>query len=217
MTLDEIIKAQKSSGDVLLVRRGSFYNGFNEGAFFLGHLRHYQVKEKRLEDGTPYYQAGFPPQVLDSLLKDVDKVGGKVVEHAADGSLIRLQGVDTSFDEQLITVSDPSLLLQPKKIRQRVRAVKADIEEVIVEYDLANKTPIDALIFINELRNLILDRRHKQSVAQGQRQQAYEHRLYDERPEQAADGLPATTPATDALPFADAGTVGQAAEGQAQA
>ena len=36
MTLDEIIKAQKSSGDVLLVRRGSFYNGFNEGAFFLG-------------------------------------------------------------------------------------------------------------------------------------------------------------------------------------
>jgi hypothetical protein len=213
MTVDEIIKTQKETGDVLLVRRGKFYNGFNEGAFFLGHLRHYQVKEKRLEDGTTYYQAGFPPVVLDSLLKEVDKAGGKVVEHAADGSLIRLHGVETAYDEKLITVTDPSLLLQPRKIRSRVRSVKADIEEVILQYDLANKTPIDALNFINELRNLILDRRHKQIAVQEQRQQAYDQRLDNERAEQAADGLPTSASATDAVPFADAGAVGPAAQG----
>lgn len=213
MKLDDIIKIQKETGDVLFVRHGSFYNAYNEAAFFLGHLRHYQVKEKRLRDGSPYYQAGFPPQVLQRIIDDAKEKGGEVVDQAADGSLIRLHGVDTSFDEKLVTQSDPALLLRPRLIRQRPRAMKADVEEVIMEYDIANKTPMEAMIFLNELRNLIAANRQRQAMAQEQKQMNYEGDLDTGGTDKAADGFPEADVATDDVPFADAGTVEQPAQG----
>lgn len=216
MQIEDVIAEQKKTGDVFLLRNGSFYNGYDEGAFFLGHFRKYLVRKKQLRDGTPYYKAGFPQKVLKALLEQVQKDGGKIVENAPDGSVIRLRDVDTSFDESLVKIDDPDMLLQPKKLQRRLKAVKSDIEQVILDYDIANKTPMEAMTFLNNLRNWIRDHRDRQQS--GDPLQGIEHHQpQDDSADTPSDGHADDSAAREALPFADTGAVGPNAEGKTEA
>ena len=165
MEITEIIKQQeeKENKEVIIVRNGRFYQAYNAGAFALGHLRGYKVKKKQMHDGTTYYRAGFPCQVLNSILEQVKKEGGEVVNSEPDGSKVIIKGVDTTESEKLIAIDDPSLMFEPRKVRQKVKAIKSDIEQIIIDYDIANKTPMECMTFLNNLRNYIIDVRNKRN------------------------------------------------------
>ena len=165
MNIYEIIKQQeeKENKEVIIVRNGRFYQAYNAGAFALGHLRGYKVKKKQMHDGTTYYRAGFPYQVLNSILEQVKKEGGEVVHSEPDGSKVIIKGVDTTESEKLIAIDDPSLMVEPRKVRQKVKAIKSDIEQIIIDYDIANKTPMECMTFLNNLRNYIIDVRNKRN------------------------------------------------------
>jgi hypothetical protein len=165
MEITEIIKQQeeKENKEVIIVRNGRFYQAYNAGAFALGHMRGYKVKKKQMHDGTTYYRAGFPCQVLNSILEQVKKEGGEVVHSEPDGSKVIIKGVDTTESEKLIAIDDPSLMVEPRKVRQKVKAIKSDIEQIIIDYDIANKTPMECMTFLNNLRNYIIDVRNKRN------------------------------------------------------
>ena len=116
-----------------------------------------------MHDGTTYYRAGFPCQVLNSILEQVKKEGGEVVHSEPDGSKVIIKGVDTTESEKLIAIDDPSLMVEPRKVRQKVKAIKSDIEQIIIDYDIANKTPMECMTFLNNLRNYIIDVRNKRN------------------------------------------------------
>lgn len=163
MNIFDIIKQQeeKENKEVILVRNGRFYHGYNAGAFALGHLKGYMVKLKQLSDGTKYYRAGFPSQVLNNILKLVKERGGEVVSSEVDGSMVVIKGVDTSVDEKLVAIDNPELMMEPRKVRKKIKAVKSDIEQLIIDYDIANKTPMECMTFLNDLRNYILQVKNK--------------------------------------------------------
>ena len=163
MNIYDIIKQQeeKENKEVILVRNGRFYHGYNAGAFALGHLKGYMVKLKQLSDGTKYYRAGFRCQVLNNILKLVQERGGEVVSSEVDGSMVVIRGVDTSEDEKLVAIDNPELMMEPRKVRKKIKAVKSDIEQLIIDYDIANRTPMECMTFLNDLRNYILQVKNK--------------------------------------------------------
>ena len=163
MNIYDIIKRQedKENSEIILVRNGKFYQGYNAGAFALAHLKGYAVKMKQLSDGTKYYRAGFPSQVLSNILKLVTERGGEVVSTEVDGSMVVIKGVDTRADDKHVVIDNPQLMVEPRKVRKKIKAVKTDVEQIIIDYDIANKTPMECMTFLNDLRNYLLQVRNK--------------------------------------------------------
>lgn len=192
LELLQIIQQQKKEEGklIFLIRRGNFYNAFNEGAFAFGRICHYRVRKKSMADGTVYYKLGFPPSSLGRVKDCMTQSGGSIVEQNDDASIIKIAGLDTSYDENLIDTDDPSLLMSRRKPR-RLKGSKADVEQMIVDYDIGNSTPLEAMMFLNEIRMFLINRNKKKEE----------------------DDIPNTR---QAVPHPDEGTVETAADGEAE-
>ena len=80
MSIKEVLAHHQSSGNLILIRQGLFFRGYNESSYLLSKAMGYMIKSRYIKRcGFKVYYAGFPSSNLDKVLSVLESHGGVVV------------------------------------------------------------------------------------------------------------------------------------------
>lgn len=140
MTVKEIIKLQRDSGNLFLHRQGLFFRGYNETAAFLHKALGYQLKVKEIKScGGEVFYVGFPAVSIDKIVSIVNQYGGSVEGY--DISTMIISDITLSYDENTL---QPEVKSQHKK--------RLNLANEIEAFNIMSHTPVDCMCFIADLQ-----------------------------------------------------------------
>lgn len=149
MTIKEVIECQRSTGNMLFLRQGLFYRGYNQSAALLNALFGYRVKCKEIKScGGKVFYVGFPASVAGKVVEQIVSDGGTVVR--VDDGLIEVGSAGICYDESLLAAK-----AEPARESRRATQTTgrpATLIGQIVAFDLQRHTPIDCMNFISALQ-----------------------------------------------------------------
>ena len=136
MTIQEKLTLQSNDcKNCYLFKEGMFYKVYNEGAFMLGFLG-YKVVSKYIKDcNQMVYSIGFPLAVLDKLAENYTIANQNNIKMLSTKAIFEPENYELWCKQNSITV----------------RAI--DFKEQLLNYQLANATPIEAYIWLYNLQN----------------------------------------------------------------
>ncbi len=155
MTTKEIFSAEIANTDkIILYKEGIFYKAYEKSAYaFVLRLNPYVTKKKFIKVISSYVVSiGFP---MSSLDKFGDKI--EIVERSDERIVIKTESIDsTEFEtwKESLPIHEP----KPKEVVSQVDEPKAEvlnhsrIVEMIRSFAVENKTPIECMLFIGELK-----------------------------------------------------------------
>jgi len=150
----ELIKKQEESGNevLCLMKIGYFFHAYNAGAYALARVMKYRVRKKVRRSGLEIITAGFPADNLQSVLECIKAAGGHILSQTDDW--IEFTGIDcTSEGIELVELEK-----KKKVLPEQVEPIKeSELSKIIRSYDLSRSTPIEAMIFISKLQELVSD------------------------------------------------------------
>ena len=150
----ELIKKQEESkNEVLcLMKIGYFFHAYNAGAYALARVMKYRVRKKVRRSGLEMITAGFPEDNLQSVIVCIKAAGGQILSQTDDW--IEFTGIDcTSEGIELVELEK-----KKKVLPEQVEPIKeSELSKIIRSYDLSRSTPIEAMIFISKLQELVSD------------------------------------------------------------
>lgn len=158
MTEQEILTQQEASGNTefFLILIGRFLHAYGNGAFALARITGYRVRRQQRKSGEVLV-LGFPIDRLENVRECIRDAGGDV--ESVDAKTWKFRGVDGT--------PDPDMVSEPKQIEvPPVSAVLPPVEagkppccadanwlvEAVRSFDLSDATPIDAMMFLNSLK-----------------------------------------------------------------
>lgn len=164
MTEKEIIDKQISLGNntFFLVLVGRFYHAYGGGAFALSRVMGYHVRRLQRKMGEVMV-LGFPIEIFDTVRDRVREAGGEI--ESVDGKTWIFRGLDGT--------PDPSMISEPRSIAKarcqpEAQAAVAEMKLIwnpsvveswliqsIQKFDLSTATPIDAMLFVRNLKQRI--------------------------------------------------------------
>ena len=158
-----ILKKTENSADrkcFTLYKEGFFYKCYNQDAMvFVKYVREYKVSCKFIKSvGSKVYSIGFPASEVEKgklSFEDIStKIGGKRFEIKSDLIVFYLKDtaskkaykdwVEMQYENKIV-MQEPETIYPNTNKSERVLAM-------IRNYDLANSTPIDGLLFIQNLK-----------------------------------------------------------------
>jgi hypothetical protein len=160
MTTVEKIDLAKSNKSFILFKEGLFYKCYNQDAMvFVKYVREYKVSCKYIKSvGSKVYSIGFPASEVEKVklsFKDIStKIGGKRFEVKSILIVFYLKDTESKKaykdwvemqHKNKIVMQEPETIYPNTNKSERVLAM-------IRNYDLANSTPIDGLLFIQNLK-----------------------------------------------------------------
>jgi len=160
MTEQEVLTRQESTGNTefFLILIGRFLHAYGNGAFALARVTGYQVRRQQRKVGEVLV-LGFPIDRLDSVRDKIRDAGGDV--ESIDAKTWKFRGVDGTPDEQMI--SEPRQTEKPQDAVQSITdgqpTIHVDgswIADAVRSFDLSAATPIDAMMFLNSLKQRLL-------------------------------------------------------------
>lgn len=160
MTEQEVLTRQESTGNTefFLILIGRFLHAYGNGAFALARVTGYQVRRQQRKVGEVLV-LGFPIDRLDSVRDKIRDAGGDV--ESIDAKTWKFRGVDGTPDEQMI--SEPRQTEKPQDAVQSITdgqpTIHVDgswIADAVRSFDLSTATPIDAMMFLNSLKQRLL-------------------------------------------------------------
>ena len=146
MTEQELIKKQEEGGNetLYLMKVGMFFHAYEAGAFALARLMHYRVKRKARKGGREVLVAGFPADSLPTVAERIAAAGGKVL--AKTDTWVEFAGLDATQDDTLIDDTKTAAATCESRIRTERRT--EEWKRRILDYDLSESTPLQALNFL---------------------------------------------------------------------
>ena len=77
----DVIALQRESVNNIfyLVKNGSFFYAYNEGANALSRIMHYPIKREIRTNGLEILVAGFPADQIAAVLEHIEEQGGQVL------------------------------------------------------------------------------------------------------------------------------------------
>jgi len=110
------------------------------------------VRKKVRRSGLEIITAGFPADNLQSVLECIKAAGGHILSQTDDW--IEFTGIDcTSEGIELVELEK-----KKKVLPEQVEPIKeSELSKIIRSYDLSRSTPIEAMIFISKLQELVSD------------------------------------------------------------
>ena len=142
--LDKVTLQLQDTTKIFLFKEGLFYKAYNEGAFLLKD-KNYKVAVKKIKSvENEVLSIGFPVSVFEKL-KD------EFVFEFFDKYAV--YNTNTFFNKELYND------WHNKVVKESFKTSKTETEFYIVEqlkkYPLANKTPMEAFLFLKEIQELI--------------------------------------------------------------
>jgi hypothetical protein len=154
MEVKELIRLQEGDGIIRLLRQGLFLRGYNAGAVMLERIMGYKVYSMQVKAaGGLVCYAGFPSEILEKVLEKAEAAGGRIV--CRDDRLVEIGGLSYDCGEDVIA-SYPLKESSRRNSRGKTAGKKAEqsLIEAVVAFDLINATPVQAVLFVGELKRL---------------------------------------------------------------
>ena len=134
---------QQDTTKIFLFKEGIFYKAYNEGAFLLKD-KNYKVAVKKIKSiEIEVLSIGFPVSVFEKLK---DEFVFDFFEWYA------VYNTNTFFDKELY------INWHNKVVKESFKTSKTETEYIVEQlkkYPLANKTPMEAFLFLKEIQELI--------------------------------------------------------------
>lgn len=161
MTIAEKIKYSADRTKFTLYKEGLFYKCYNEDAMvFVQRVRAYKISSKFVKSiGAEVLSLGFPVSEVEkgnlTLLSISEAIGAESYNEESHGIVFSLkadikQYYDV-FQAEIINVKE----LNAEKVSDNDTANSKNLVKKIQEFDLANHTPMQCIVFIQELKNQI--------------------------------------------------------------
>ena len=157
MTEKEILDKQEQNGNrefyIMLI--GRFYHAYGNGAFALARVTGYHVRRKQRKMGEVLV-LGFPIDRFDSVRDRVRDAGGEM--EPVDSKTWLFRGLDGTPDLSMVSEPKPSPSVQPvvsaspAEVRMEPAPASNWLEEAVRHFDLSMATPMDAMLFLNQLK-----------------------------------------------------------------
>lgn len=142
MSERDVLERQRQSGqcEFYLVRVGAFLHAYGHGAFALSRATGYRVVRKQRHWGE-VLTAGGPVSRLDQVLQMIADAGGAVGQ--VDEHTWVFRALDGTPDEAMVS-----------KSKKSTRKASADdwLADAIRSFNLSQATPIDAMLFVQQLQ-----------------------------------------------------------------
>lgn len=148
--LDKVTLQQQDTTKIFLFKEGVFYKAYNEGAFLLKD-RDYKVVVKHIKSiENEVLSIGFPISVLEKL-----KENRQSEEY---DNYVSLQS-NIAYSNKMYSEWRNNQLANNSNSSDTSNSTKNFDTKVLIDsiknYPLANKTPMDAFLFIKEIQKLI--------------------------------------------------------------
>lgn len=145
MTIQEKISLASESGKVYFFKEGIFYKMYNKNAmWFVQKIKAYKIHVKYVKTiSQNVYSIGFPIAIFDqfgSRLKEINTV----LQDTAENYM--LYSVDTKIEDGQYKTWCEQYIDNKKETNSH------SLKDEIKNFDLANKTPMEALEFISKLQ-----------------------------------------------------------------
>ena len=134
-----------SSKHILLYKEGVFWVAYEQSAYYIAQYKGYKPTKKYFKNiNQTIVSVGFPN--IDALLNEIEQ----------NNSIQSIKKTDTTIEillQKSVNITDVELwkenILQKN---QEKPTSKASIEQLVKAFPLANKTPMEAFLFIKELQ-----------------------------------------------------------------
>ncbi|MFR9543839.1 MAG: hypothetical protein SNH27_17570 [Rikenellaceae bacterium] len=158
MTTKEIFSAEIANIDkIILYKEGIFYKAYEKSAYaFVLRLNPYATKKKYVKViCSDLVSIGFPMTSLDKFKDQVE-----ILERTDERIVIKTDDINTTEFEawkEALPIHEP----QPKEVVSQVEEPKAEVSnhsrivEMIRSFAVENKTPIECMLFIGELKRVL--------------------------------------------------------------
>ena len=157
MTANEIIKLESgNTNNIYLLKEGIFWRAYNKSAMRLcNSLVSYKVNRKYIKkEKQMIFYCGFPENVLDKIKQQAKEKGFKL--QTEDEKIITVKGVPKKDDYQKWKVQQNSVK-EPEVSCSAKHIKNDDIIRQIREYPLENSTPMQTMLFVQQLKLKITD------------------------------------------------------------
>ena len=134
---------------VKLYKQGLFWVAYEQSAYYIWLLKGYKPTKKWYKNiKKEVVQLGFPN--VEEVLKTNDI---EIIEQQEAYICFNIKNAieQQSFDEW----KNALIITETKKQSNSILYKKETVEERIAQFDISNTTPIEALLFINDLKNNI--------------------------------------------------------------
>lgn len=158
MTEQELIDRQRarSDGTFYLMKVGMFYHAYDAGAYALARTMGYRVKCKPRKGGDGVLVSGFPIASLEKVAARMAEQGIRLTCAADDDRLYAFSGADATPDQTLVD-HPPAGIPRSRNVRRPGGdGLTAKLDELILSFDLAGSTPMDAMNFVAALQRMVL-------------------------------------------------------------
>jgi hypothetical protein len=131
---------------ILLYKEGVFWVAYEQSAYYIAQYKGYKPTKKYFKNiNQTIVSVGFPN--IDALLNEIEQ----------NNSIQSIKKTDTTIEillQKSVNITDVELwkenILQKN---QEKPTSKASIEQLVKAFPLANKTPMEAFLFIKELQD----------------------------------------------------------------
>lgn len=146
MKIKDILQQEENNTEnILLYKEGMFWRAYEKSAYlFITFVKEFKITKRYFRNvNTEIVYLGFPANSLNSILKIV---GNKTV--AKQEKLITISNFEYDADKFELWKSNI-------KVQNKLVSNNQNIEKRIINFSVANKTPIECQQFLIELQNEI--------------------------------------------------------------
>ena len=148
--LDKVTLQQQDTTKIFLFKEGVFYKAYNEGAFLLKD-KNYKVAVKKIKSvENEVLSIGFPISFFDKIRENK--------ESEEFDNYVSLQS-NIAYSNKMYSEWRNNQLANNSNSSDTSNSTKNFDTKVLIDsiknYPLANKTPMDAFLFIKEIQKLI--------------------------------------------------------------
>ncbi len=152
MTKREIFEIESSNADrIHLFLEGTFWIAYERSAFqFVRSIKPYQVKKKWIKNiGQDMVSLGFPSSALDAVVVGLERL--EVSEKR-----IILKAPEALLPEEFDRWQSAVPITKSTQHTEKATGFEAfSIEERVRSFDIGNKTPLECLLFVSELKEYL--------------------------------------------------------------
>ena len=130
---------------ILLYKEGVFWVAYEQSAYYIAQYKGYKPTKKYFKNiNQTIVSVGFPN--IDALINEIEQ----------NNSIQYIKKTDTTIEillQKSVTITDVELWKENilQKNQEKLTS-KASIEQLVKAFPLANKTPMEAFLFIKELQ-----------------------------------------------------------------
>lgn len=155
MTVKERIALATQNNKLYCFKEGMFFKVYNQNAMWIAqHVKGYKINSKFVKAVNQHvFSLGFPQSVV--LEKGLGLLNKNLVKIEETQSFIAYKTSHTNKDEEYVNWCTKIVAQNNNTVKQTAKPNGAlKIQQALKNFDLANKTPLQAMEFVARLKSI---------------------------------------------------------------